>query len=112
MNPNQNNPTELQAYLMFLVDELGYGKAPEKERVDLLKVLSDQLGHRLMNVIAGNLSGKELEPMEKVDSKEIETLEDWIRILVKKSLNIQKALVQELDEFHGEMVEANRKLKG
>lgn len=111
MNPNQNNPTELQTYLMFLVDELGYGKASEKEKRGLLKVLSEQLGHRLMNAIANSLSGSDLEPMEKVDPKQIENLEDWIRILVEKSPNIKMALVQELDEFHKEMVEANRKLK-
>jgi len=100
---------EFESYIASLMEAMEMGKSSPEVQQEVTLQLGKQLGFRIMNTLTLHFSDEDWSGLAHPETAT--DLSELISEAIARSPKIQKKLVEELDEFFAETVDAYNALK-
>lgn len=98
------------AYISSLMGAIGFEDASDSEKDELYELLLEQMNRIVLNAISKSVDGEQLDEA-LVNEKNNDDLSQFVRRLVKNSPEAQIAVVEALDSFYEQSLDAHKRLK-
>lgn len=100
-NINVFNPN---VYIDDLLNDIGFGEAPEEQKSQMAKALNEQVTQLILNAISMYVEPEQIDET-LINHGDLEDLAEFIEKLVEISPEAQYAIIEALDRFYLEIVE-------
>lgn len=100
---------DFESYIASLMEAMDMGKASPEIQQDVTLQLGRQLGYRIMNTLTLNFSEEDWSGLTHPENAT--DLSELLSEAIERNPEIKEKLVEELDEFFTETVEAYNALK-
>ncbi len=100
---------EFESYIASLMEAMDMAQAPEETQKGVTQELGRQLGYRIMNTLTLHFSEEDWKGLAQPETAT--DLSGLISEAIVRNPAIKEKLVEELDEFFSETVEAYNTLK-
>ena len=97
------------AYIKSLMIAIGFDDASEKEKDELYELLIEQMNRKAMNAISKSVDGEQLDEA-LINGQNTDDLGQLVRRLVQNSPEAQIAVVEALDSFYEQSLDAHKRL--
>lgn len=98
------------AYLNSLLNDIGFENTEDEERGQMYTELEEQMSHLIFSAIADNITPEQMEET-LINNGENENLNALVEAMVEISQEAQIAILDELDKFYSETIEAYERFK-
>ncbi len=97
-------------YLNALMEDIGFGDAPENEKAQMADALAEQLNYLILNAITLYVEPEQIDET-LINNGELDDLALFIENLVEISPEAQYAIIEALDRFYTETIETYQAFK-